>query len=393
MKDLRNALSRLHTRHRLRTHRTLNSPQGVEITVGGRRRINFSSNDYLGLANHPQVRHALIQGARRWGAGSGSAHLICGHSAAHQALAEELADWLGRERVLLFSTGYMANLAAISTLMGRHDLVLADRLNHASLLDAGLLARSRCRRFRHADAAEAAARLAQSTAPDTMVTTDGVFSMDGDIAPLAALAQACGEHRAWLLVDDAHGIGVLGPGGRGCVAQAGLTQHDVPVLVGTLSKAFGTAGAFVAGSAVLIDYLTNHARPYIFTTAPPPAVAEATRAALRLIHTESWRRERLTALIHRFRSACTAADVPLLPTGTAIQPIVIGTDASAVKMAEQLDRQGFLVPAIRPPTVAEGAARLRITLCAEHQDSHIDALVDALAAARRSVACGRCGIV
>ena len=388
MKDLRNALTRLHDRHRLRAHRTLSGPQGVEISVGGRRRINFSSNDYLGLANHPQVRHALVQGAHRWGVGSGSAHLICGHSAAHQALAEELADWLGRERVLLFSTGYMANLAVISTLMGRHDLVLADRLNHASLLDAGLLARSRCHRFRHADAAEAAARLAQSNAPDAMVATDGVFSMDGDIAPLPALAQTCGEHRAWLLVDDAHGIGVLGPGGRGCVAQAGLTQHDVPVLVGTLGKAFGTAGAFVAGSTVLIDYLINHARPYIFTTAPPPAVAEATRAALQLIRTESWRRDRLTALIDRFRSACTAADVPLLATDTAIQPIVVGADADAVHMAEQLDHQGLLVPAIRPPSVAEGAARLRITLCAEHQDSHIDALVDALAAARQSVAHG-----
>ena len=384
MNDLRSALTRLRDRQRLRAHRTLTGPQGVVVTVDGRRRINFSSNDYLGLANHPEVRRALEQGARRWGVGSGSAHLICGHSAAHRALEEELADWLGRERVLLFSTGYMANLAVISTLMGRHDLVLQDRLNHASLLDAGLLARSRLQRFRHADAAEAAARLARSTAPDAMVVTDGVFSMDGDLAPLAALAQTCRQHRAWLFVDDAHGIGVLGPGGRGCVAQAGLTQDDAPVLVGTLGKAFGVAGAFVAGSAVMIDYLINHARPYIFTTAQPPAVAEASRAALRLIRAEAWRRDRLTALIARFRAACAAADIPLPPADTAIQPIVIGADAAAVRMAAQLEDRGFLVPAIRPPSVPEGAARLRVTLCADHQDAHIDALAVALAAVRRS---------
>ena len=313
-------LDRLRRAHLYRRRRVLSSPQGPRPTMDGRDMLAFCSNDYLGLANHPEVVAALQAGATRYGAGSGSAHLVSGHSAAHQALEEELADFTGRERALLFSTGYMANLGVISALAGRGQVVFEDRRNHASLLDGALLSGARLRRYPHADAtalmrivsppraAPEASDPTSSTGPARrsaqarLIVTDGVFSMDGDIAPLRDLAAAAKAAHALLMVDDAHGLGVMGEGGRGTLELTGLTQAQAPILVGTLGKAFGTFGAFVAGETALIETLIQRARSYIYTTALPPAVAEATRASLGLVRREPWRREQLRSLIARLRS-------------------------------------------------------------------------------------------
>jgi len=370
---------------RLYRHRqVLQSPQGVEVVVDSQRYVNFSSNDYLGLANHPKVIEALADGARKWGAGSGAAHLVTGHSSPHHALEEELAEFTGRARALLFSTGYMANLGAVSALLGRGDTVFEDRLNHASLIDAGILSRAKLNRYGHADATDLAARLDISDSEAKLVVTDGVFSMDGDLAPLPELVQACQKKDAWLMVDDAHGIGTVGSQGRGCLEHYQLNTEAVPILVGTLGKAFGTFGAFIAGSETLIESLIQQARSYIYTTALPPAVAEATRASLRLIQAESWRREKLQHLVKRFRQGASELDLPLMNSFTPIQPLVLGDTARALTVSQRLREQGFLVSAIRPPTVPEGTARLRITFSAEHEEAHVDRLLSALITAGAS---------
>ena len=350
----------------------------TEVIVDGDRLVDFSSNDYLGLAAHPALATAMMECATRYGAGSGASHLICGHGREHAALEEELAAFIGRPRALLFSTGYMANLGVVTALAGRGESVLLDRLSHASLIDAGLLSGARFRRYPHCDAAAASRLLAEGTPQTTVVATDGVFSMDGDIAPLAALAEAARAHAAWLVVDDAHGIGVLGPKGRGALEIAGLGCEEVPALVGTLGKAFGSFGAFVAGSADLIELLIQRARSYIYTTALPQPVAAATRAALRIAREESWRRERVRSLTTRFRTAARQAGVPLSDSETPIQPIPLGSAEGALAAQHALRAAGFWVVAIRPPTVPAGAERLRITLTAGHQDSQVDGLVDAL---------------
>lgn len=364
---------------RLYRHRqVLESPQGVDVVVNGERYVNFSSNDYLGLASHPKVIEALADGARKWGAGSGAAHLVSGHSLPHHALEEELAEFTGRARALLFSTGYMANLGAVSALLGRGDSVFEDRLNHASLIDAGILSRARLKRYGHADASELVTQLDATDSGSKLVVTDGVFSMDGDLAPLPKLVQACQQKDAWLMVDDAHGIGVVGPHGRGSLEHFNLNTEAVPILVGTLGKAFGTFGAFVAGSETLIESLIQRARSYIYTTALPPAVAEATRASLRLIQTESWRREKLQQLVKRFRQGASESGLPLMDSFTPIQPLLLGDTERALTVSQRLREQGFLISAIRPPTVPEGTARLRITISAEHEEAHVDRLLNAL---------------
>jgi 8-amino-7-oxononanoate synthase len=357
----------------------------TRVRIDGRELLQFTGNDYLGLRTHPALIEAAQAAMSRYGLGSGAAHLITGHSREHHALEEELADFTGRERVLLFSTGYMANLGVVAALAGRHDAVVADRLNHASLLDAVRLAGARLKRYAHADAADAQRALTHGA---RLVVTDGVFSMDGDLAPLPQLAALSQQHGAWLMVDDAHGFGVQGAQGAGSLEHFGLDPRLVPILVGTFGKAFGTFGAFVAGDAVLIEYLLQRARTYIYTTAVPPAVAAATRAALRLVRTEGWRRERLHALVQRFRAAAAAHALPLLPSPTPIQPLLQADAAQALHTSAQLEELGFLVSAIRPPTVPRGSARLRITLCAAHRDEDVDALVAALAAlhAQRSAA-------
>ncbi len=350
----------------------------THVVVGGQRLVDFSSNDYLGLAAHPALAAAMAECAARCGAGSGASHLVSGHGREHAALEEELAAFMGRDRALLFSTGYMANLGVVTALAGRGESVLLDRLSHASLIDAGLLSGARFRRYPHNDAAAARRLLAEGTPPTSVLATDGVFSMDGDIAPLVALSEAAHAHDAWLVVDDAHGIGVLGAHGRGTVELSGLDGGQVPVLVGTLGKALGSFGAFAAGSAELIELLIQRARPYIYTTALPQPVAAATRAALRLAREETWRRERVLALTARFRAAAEQAGVPLADSVTPIQPIPLGSAEAALAAQHALREAGFWVVAIRSPTVPAGAERLRVTLTAGHQESEIDALVDAL---------------
>ncbi len=375
--DFSSELETLKQRNLYRRRRIVDGPQDVLIEVDGLRVVNFCSNDYLGLANHPEVALAFRKGVDRYGVGSGSAHLICGHSKAHHALEEELADFTGRQRALLFSTGYMANLGVISALLGRNDLVLQDRLNHASLLDGGLLSRARLQRYRHGDIEDVGARL-EANPGRSLLVSDGVFSMDGDLAPLPKLAELAERYQSGLLIDDAHGFGVLGAGGGGVVEHFGLSSDEVPILMGTLGKAFGTFGAFVAGSDPLIEMLIQKARSYVFTTALPAAVAEATRASLHLLRKESWRRDKLRSLVRQFRASAEQQGLQLIDSLTAIQPILVGDSARAVTMSEALLRRGFWVSAIRPPTVPLGTARLRVTLSANHQPHHIDALIDAL---------------
>lgn len=354
------------------------APCGATAVIDGRELLNFCSNDYLGLANHPQVVAALKRGADAYGAGSGASHLVTGHSRAHQDLEEALAAFTGRPRALLFSTGYMANLGVVSALCGEQDAVFEDRLNHASLLDAGLLSGARFQRYLHNDVANLEARLVKSAARRKLVITDGVFSMDGDSAPLRELARASAAHDGGLLVDDAHGIGVLGRGGRGSVDAAGLGVAAVPVLVGTLGKAFGTFGAFVAGSEDLVEYLVQFARPYIYTTAMPPAVASATLAALRLLEAGDDRRELLQAHIARFRRGAQQLGYVLMESSTPIQPILVGDAQRALDFSTALRAAGVLVTAIRPPTVPAGSARLRVTFSAAHSATQVDALLAAL---------------
>jgi len=361
---------------------------GVHCVADGRELLSFCSNDYLGLAQDARVAAALSDAAREHGAGAGASHLVSGHHREHDALEEELAAFTGRERALLFSTGYMANLGVVAALAGRGDAVFEDRLNHASLLDAGLLSGARFSRFPHADADALEARLAGCGRMRRLVLTDGVFSMDGDVAPLGPLAAACRRQSAWLMVDDAHGLGVLGPGGRGSLELHGLGPDDVPVLVGTLGKALGTFGAFVAGSADLIAFLIQRARTYIYTTALPPAVAAATRRALALSIAEPWRREHVLGLVARFRRQAAQARLPLADSTTPIQPVLVGEAQAAVAASERLLAQGLLVPAIRPPTVPAGSARLRVTFSAGHTDQQVDRLVDALVEALADTSAG-----
>jgi 8-amino-7-oxononanoate synthase len=354
--------------------------------AGGRELIDFSSNDYLGLARHPALAAAMGECAARSGSGSGASHLVSGHGSEHARLEEELAAFTGRERALLFSCGYMANLAVMTALAGRGERVLLDRLSHASLIDGARLSGAAFRRFAHADARAASALAATAPGHTALIATDGVFSMDGDLAPLPELARIANAREAWLVVDDAHGLGVLGATGRGALEAFGLTAQDVPVLVGTLGKAFGSFGAFVAGSAALIELLIQKARTYIYTTALPQPVAAATRQALKIAQSESWRRERVNALTARFRRAAAAAGVPLGGSDTPIQPVMLGSAATALTAQRSLEQAGFWVVAIRPPTVPPGTARLRITLSAAHAESEVDELVEHLACACASAA-------
>ncbi len=348
--------------------------------------VNFCSNDYLGLAAHPDVTRAFVEAANRHGVGSGASHLVTGHGVEHEALEEELAAFTGRERALVFSTGYMANMGVIDALADQKALLVSDRLNHASLIDGCRLSGGEVRRYPHADAARASELIAKAgpNAKTRLLITDGVFSMDGDVAPLPDLARGARDANAWLIVDDAHGLGVLGATGRGTCEHFGLSSADVPVLIGTFGKAFGTFGAFVAGDAPLIEFLIQKTRTYIYTTALPPAVAAATRAALRVSERESWRREKVLSLATRLRAGLESSGIgsyPGISVPGTIFPVVVGDAAKALAGSKALEERGFLVAAIRPPTVPAGTARLRITLSAAHEESQVDALVDAVAQA------------
>ncbi len=364
----------------VRTRRPVASPQGARVIVAGREVVAFASNDYLGLASHPAVIAAARDAAARWGVGAGASHLVCGHTAAHDALEAELAGFARPNenvRALTFSSGYLANLAILTALAGRGDAVFADRLNHACLNDGALLSRARFVRYAHADAAALRARLRATAASGRLIATDAVFSMDGDLAPLPALLSLAEEFDAWLVVDDAHGFGVLGEG-RGTLAHFGLRSERI-VVMGTLGKAAGVAGAFVVAHPAVVETLLQTSRSYVYTTAAPALLAEATRAALAIIRDDAARRAHLARLITRWRERARALPWTLLDSSTPIQPLVIGGNAATVALADALFRRGFWVPAIRPPTVPAGTARLRVSLCAAHSIADVDALVDALA--------------
>jgi 8-amino-7-oxononanoate synthase len=364
--------------HLYRTRLNVASGCSSTLSVEGRSLINFCSNDYLGLASHPDISLALKQAADLYGTGSGASHLVSGHSVVHQKLEEQLAECTGRPRALLFSTGYMANMGAINALVGRRDLVLQDQLNHASLLDGGRLSQADFKRYKHVDMASLEQRLEQSSAERKLIVSDGVFSMDGNLAPLSEISTLAKKHNAWLMVDDAHGVGVLGPQGGGLVEQLGMNLKQVPVLVGTLGKSFGTFGAFVAGSEALIETLIQFSRSYIYTTALPPAVAAATLASLKIVRQESWRRDKLVQLVTRFRRGAEQIGLQLGGSNTPIQPVLINNDAKVMQVGQSLRDAGFLVGAIRPPTVPVGTGRLRITFSADHSEEQVDQLVAAL---------------
>ncbi|PWV74867.1 8-amino-7-oxononanoate synthase [Halomonas sp. A11-A] len=345
-------------------------------------RLDFAGNDYLGLAGDPRLTEAMAQAARRHGAGGRASHLVSGHLAVHEALECRLAELTGRPRALLFSTGYMANLGTLQALCDGETRVFQDRLNHASLLDGATLAGAPSRRFHHGDLTDLARLLERAPAEaPKLVVSDGVFSMDGDVADIAGLAALARRRGAWLMIDDAHGLGVLGEHGDGCVGRAHGVE-DVPILVGTLGKALGSGGAFVAGSQALIDHLTQFARPYVYTTAQPPGVAAATLAALEILAEEPERRARLARLIGRFRAEAAGLGLPLAQSHTPIQPLVLGESRRVMAWAERLAERGLLVGAIRAPTVPRGQARLRITLSAAHSDTDLEALLEGLAACR-----------
>ncbi|CEP37647.1 8-amino-7-oxononanoate synthase [Halomonas sp. R57-5] len=344
--------------------------------------LDFAGNDYLGLAQDPRVSEAQAAGARRYGAGAGASHLVNGHLEIHDALEEALARWTGRERALLFSTGYMANIGVLQALADRHTAIFQDRLNHASLIDGAALSGARSRRFHHRDAIDLESLLARSECAHKLVVSDGVFSMDGDIADIATLVEVSQQHSAWLMIDDAHGVGVLGENGSGCVGST-WNSAEVPILVGTLGKALGTAGAFVAGDAELIEHLIQFSRSYIYTTAQPPAIAAATLKALEIVQSEPERRTQLNANIAFFRREALLLGLPLNDSATPIQPLILGDEAHPLSWAAQLQQRGIHVGAIRPPTVPSGEARLRITLSAVHTREHIDQLLAALTTCQR----------
>lgn len=365
--------------HLLRVKRSLQSAPGPRVQVDGRWLHNFCSNDYLGLAQEPALAETLATATRRLGVGAGAAGLVCGHHQAHEALAEELADWLGVESVLLFGNGYLANMGVLQALASKGDAIFQDRLNHASLLDGGLASGARHQRYAHADAADLKRRLAADDSRRRLIVSDGVFSMDGDLAPLPELVRCAQAHDALLMLDEAHAFGVIGEQGRGSVAHVGLADDAVPLRIGTLGKAFGVYGAFAAGPRLLMEMLQQTARTAIYTTALPAALAETTRHALRLLRGDDWRRQRLRALTDRLRNGLLAQGWQLMPSGTPIQPVHLGSAERALALSAALAERGFWVGAIRPPTVPAGTARLRLTLSASHDDAALEGLLAVMA--------------
>jgi 8-amino-7-oxononanoate synthase len=378
--NIRNQLAELDSRGMYRRRRRVESPQTRQVTVDGRRLVNFCSNDYLGLAADPRVRDAFKAGIDKWGVGAGGSHLVCGHTAAHEELEECLAAFTRRPRALLYSNGYAANLGVINALLSTGDRVFEDRLNHASLLDGGWISRADFNWYGHCDLIDLQAQLAFCNGLDgrTLIVSDGTFSMDGDVCPLPALAALALEHDAWLMIDEAHSFGVRGNKGAGLVEPDEFTTVDVPVLMATLGKALGTFGAFVAGDEALIELLIQRSRNYIFTTALPAAIAVATLTSLRIVQEEAWRRDHLQKLVQRFRDGGSRIGLELLPSDSPIQPVIIGDPGRAVNMSAALERRGLLIPAIRPPTVPEGTSRLRITFTAAHTAADVDHLLEAL---------------
>ncbi len=375
--DLRAELAALDAENLRRVRRANELPCGPKMRVGGKDLLSFCSNDYLGLAADPAIAKALLEGVVKFGTGSGASHLVSGHYAVHDELEARLAAFTGCERALYFTTGYMANVGVIPALVGRRDAIFADRLIHASLVDGALLSRATLTRYPHNDMAALETALQGSDARRKLIVTDGVFSMDGDIAPLAHMLRLAEQHDAWLLVDDAHGFGVLGPQGRGTLAEAGLQSWRI-ILIGTLGKAAGVSGAFAAGQTDVIEWLLQKARTGIYTTASPPALAQALLTAIDLIEAGDFRRRRLSTLIDTFRRSLRLTRWQLLPSRTAIQPVVVGDNAEALRVAGALRDAGVIVPAIRPPTVPAGTARLRVSISARHEIEDVLRLADLL---------------
>ena len=371
-------------RQGLRRHRRLlESPQGAHVRADGRDYLSFCSNDYLGLAADPRIAEAAVESIRQFGLGASASHLVSGHHRIHDELERALAKFVKLPRALLFSSGYLANLAVVTVLAGRSSDVIADRLNHASLNDAMILSRARCKRYAHCDLAALESLLARSDAANKVVITDAVFSMDGDIAPLSDIARLCERYAAWLVVDDAHGFGVLGKSGAGALAHFGIDSPHI-AYVGTLGKAAGVSGAFVAGSEQLIEVLIQRARTYIYTTASPPSLAAALMKSIELMGAEQWRRHRLIELSAQISRKLELRRWRLLPSPTAIRPLIVGENAETVALSDALASEGILVPAIRPPTVPKGSARLRISLSAAHTETDVDLLIETLRRAEAS---------
>ncbi|HZW86854.1 MAG TPA: 8-amino-7-oxononanoate synthase [Gallionella sp.] len=375
--ELQNELNRRAMLGLLRQRHTLQSPQSAHILIDGQAYLSFCSNDYLGLANHPRLIAALQQSAAQYGVGSGAAHLVSGHTQLHQQLEGALAQFVNLPAALLFSTGYMANLGIVQALVSKGDTVFADKLNHASLNDAMLLSRATVKRYRHRDTVQLARLLEQTGSGRKLIVTDAVFSMDGDIAPLPDLLTLCEQHDAWLLVDDAHGFGVLGEQGRGSLSHFRIASSRI-IYMATLGKAAGVFGAFVAAEQVVIDTLINHARSYIYTTASPPALAGAVLESLQLIVEGDEQRAHLQLLIAQLRNGLRGLPWALLPSDTAIQPLLIGENQAAASLAAALRERGIWLSAIRPPTVPAGTARLRITLSAAHSAADVQRLLETL---------------
>jgi 8-amino-7-oxononanoate synthase len=379
MIDLAARLAELDSQGLRRRRRVLDSAQGAQVKVDGRPYLSFASNDYLGLAAHPAIAAAACSALTAFGTGAGAAHLLTGHHVLHHQAEQELADFVGLPAALLFSTGYMANLGVITALVDRHGAVFADKFNHASLVDAAQLSRATHQRYRHGDLAHLEQLLQDSDAEHKLIATDAVFSMDGDVVPVPELLALAEKYDAWLYLDDAHGFGVLGHEGRGVIEQFGLPTDDPRLIyLATLGKAAGVAGAFVAGSDSLVEWLVNKARTYIFTTAQPPALAAAVSASLKLIAGEPERRERLARLIDHLKHGVAELPWSLMPSNTPIQPLLVGDNHEALRLADGLRERGILCPAIRPPTVPEGSARLRISLSAAHSEADLDRLFDAM---------------
>jgi len=362
----------------LRKRRIVSSPCTVTAEVDGRAMLTFSSNDYLGLAASPALVQAAAEAAHRWGVGTGGSHVVTGHMQPHDMLEVALADFVGASRALYFSTGYMANIGIIPALVGRGDAVFSDRLNHASLIDAVVLSRAENVRYRHNDLDHLASLLKESKAKRKLILTDAVFSMDGDVAPLPGLLELAQRHDAWLVVDDAHGFGVLGYEGRGTLSHFGISPTPRLLYIGTLGKAAGVSGAFVAGASNVIEWLLQRARTYTFTTASSPVIAATLLKSLELIRTGSLLRAHLFSLIERLRMGLSQTRWELMPSPTAIQPVIIGTNEETLRVAQALTDRGILIPAIRPPTVPKDSARLRISLSAGHNGEDVDRLTDAL---------------
>ena len=378
-KQLTDNLAERKTLGRYRKQRTRLGEQGVNIVVDGQQRLSFCSNDYLGLASHPALKKAFIEAVEQEGVGAGAAHLLTGHSHYHQDLELALAEFTGQQRALLFSSGYQANIGVIDGLMNRGDAVIQDKLNHASLLDGSRLSEADCLRYPHANMASLHQRLHNAASTNhKLIVSDGVFSMDGDLAPLPEIMAYAKQHQAAVLLDEAHGLGVLGEQGRGSVEHWNIAQHELPIVMGTFGKAFATAGAFVAADEEVIETLIQQARSYIYTTAQPAAIAAATLASLKLVTEENWRREKLQSLISQFRTGAKQLGLNLMESFTPIQPVLIGDDKQALAIGKVLEEKGILVGVIRPPTVPEGSARLRITFSANHSEQDVIQLLDAL---------------